>query len=786
MEDVPASQSRRRSHDVHPKAFRAVPQGLLYMPLPGEGAIPRVSETEKVPITTMSLKSIDIVPNTPNVSPRHEMDLVLSARKMATKRHTSPELDRAPPPTPTISRPLSPPAPLPPVTPRTATQTMDDLRASLTSSRATVTHKPRPPAPAPLSASLPLGRMASAEPGQGKSSKEAKSKPKKPSVPPSCTPRSVTLVIPSPRMNASTLDISAASDYVEPTAGQELSGSVTRSPSPRGTPPLLYHATRPTTSHQHSEDPRSVLSWGAQPAVANEAIADDVSGATPAVADADAVTVPSATSVLSSGSMTSSDFGVPIAADVFPPPSSDGSLFSAATSELSSANVSLPSAHHDVIGSLSAAGDSDSLPHEDSAVAQPSPLAQHTALQDVSSSTQTAEDVKRAAEQAAAANDWDQYQSYRQLYAQMATNADPPSQYTEPEVAYIRKAIFQRPATEGSAVQRRRAREHADEPTTQQLTRRMEAIRDRLAGIQTEIPPLHRERVVTMEESEREVDRELAARLPPPSREELMTAGTVNLMHAPPKGALTSRSAYAFWQHEAETSERARKMLMLRTRFPNLKEPAARFPVHSGYINDITGAEPATSVPKLQTWNGLSSTRAPMALKGFTPERFPQCFTVSLPPPPGYSWLFVYDGLMNPHRLVATISRHPAGRAWGVLYGYSLVFNRPGASGARANIMPWVGQSVEGAVYLVPTTCMYLVDAECGAPKTCTRQSVKVWTCYEERHHDIPMPHAGSIAKHCVEAFVYISDPQVCLGTCHIFMCCGFFFFVVSLTAFGM
>lgn len=42
--------------------------------------------------------------------------------------------------------------------------------------------------------------------------------------------------------------------------------------------------------------------------------------------------------------------------------------------------------------------------------------------------------------------------------------------------------------------------------------------------------------------------------------------------------------------------------------------------------------------------------------------------------------MFVYDGLMNPHRLsVALRSKNvPLKRAWGVLFGYELRFNKLG------------------------------------------------------------------------------------------------------------
>lgn len=131
----------------------------------------------------------------------------------------------------------------------------------------------------------------------------------------------------------------------------------------------------------------------------------------------------------------------------------------------------------------------------------------------------------------------------------------------------------------------------------------------------------------------------------------------------------------------------------------------------------------------------------------------PLCFTVNARPPQGYLYYFAYGPDMNPDRFTCYIQHVPLERHWGLLFGFSLVFNKRGASeeaGGFANLEYNVLRSVEGCVYKITADDLRVLDKAVGYPEHYEHLMLPVWMCNSSNPDDV--------AQYCVPALTYIAQ----------------------------
>ncbi|XP_041370233.1 uncharacterized protein LOC121384077 [Gigantopelta aegis] len=135
----------------------------------------------------------------------------------------------------------------------------------------------------------------------------------------------------------------------------------------------------------------------------------------------------------------------------------------------------------------------------------------------------------------------------------------------------------------------------------------------------------------------------------------------------------------------------------------------------------------------------------------------PLCFSVNARPPPGCLYYFSYGTDMNINRISNYISRKVENQFWGLLFGFSLVFNKRGfdrESGGFPNIEFSPSSSVEGCVYQLTPKDVQVLDKCIGYPEHYEHVMIPVWmsNCRD--------PDVLGVAQYCVPALTYIAQDK--------------------------
>ncbi|XP_067661023.1 uncharacterized protein [Haliotis asinina] len=135
----------------------------------------------------------------------------------------------------------------------------------------------------------------------------------------------------------------------------------------------------------------------------------------------------------------------------------------------------------------------------------------------------------------------------------------------------------------------------------------------------------------------------------------------------------------------------------------------------------------------------------------------PLCFSINARPPQGYLYYFAYGSDMNNDRMSLYLKRDISQRFWGLLMGFSLVFNKKGAdveAGGFPNIEFNPFCSVEGCVYQLTQGDLNVLDKCVGVPQHYCHVVLPVWMS------NTSDPDKLGVAQYCVPAIIYIAQDQ--------------------------
>ncbi|XP_048245117.1 uncharacterized protein LOC124119811 isoform X1 [Haliotis rufescens] len=171
------------------------------------------------------------------------------------------------------------------------------------------------------------------------------------------------------------------------------------------------------------------------------------------------------------------------------------------------------------------------------------------------------------------------------------------------------------------------------------------------------------------------------------------------------------------------------------------------------------GQDPISTTKDLKvvaTTKELSKQKVKTAEKPSAPFP-PLCFAINARPPQGCLYYFAYGADMNTDRMSLYLKRDVSQRFWGLLMGFSLVFNKKGAdveAGGFPNIEFNPFCSVEGCVYQLTPGDLSVLDKCVGVPQHYCHVVLPVWMS------NTTDPDKLGVAQYCVPATIYIAQDE--------------------------
>ncbi|XP_046547907.1 LOW QUALITY PROTEIN: uncharacterized protein LOC124257808 [Haliotis rubra] len=192
---------------------------------------------------------------------------------------------------------------------------------------------------------------------------------------------------------------------------------------------------------------------------------------------------------------------------------------------------------------------------------------------------------------------------------------------------------------------------------------------------------------------------------------------------------------------------------MLCTTVEEVEQPVVKSTCLEIRQHHVSGKKELTVVA---TTKELSKQKVKKADKPSAPFP-PLCFSINARPPQGYLYYFAYGADMNNDRMSLYLKRDISQRFWGLLMGFSLVFNKKGAdveAGCFPNIEFNPFCSVEGCVYQLTQADLNVLDKCVGVPQHYCHVVLPVWMS------NTTDPDKLGVAQYCVPAVIYIAQDQ--------------------------